>query len=321
MREREAFQELDYPRRVRHHRQAGHRDRRSRPHRRAVSRAFYDGHQRPARAGRDRLPEDMLTERDRGRARRPFEPVETWPGLTDMSRAAEDDLGRRAPDRAARRQPLVGGRVCVGRTLRRAFCTSGRDDVPPRAPVRSGSHPCYAGDLGIGPDPNCSRLFEGADLVILVGGRLGEMPSQGYTLLDIPAPKQTFVHVFPDVAELGRVYRAELAINAAPTAFAAALEGLQPPNGPALGRRHAGRACRLPSPGPTSRGESAGRGPTWARSLRRCAPSFPGDAVIHQRRRQFLRLGAPLFALPHLRQASLRRSRARWATACRPRSA
>ena len=72
--------------------------------------------------------------------------------------------------------------------------------------------------------------MKGADLIVLVGGRLGEMPSQGYTLLDIPAPKQKFVHVFPDVAELGRVYRAELAINAAPTAFAAALEGLQPPN-------------------------------------------------------------------------------------------
>jgi acetolactate synthase-1/2/3 large subunit len=38
------------------------------------------------------------------------------------------------------------------------------------------------------------------------------------------------VHVFPGVEELGRVYRAHLAINAAPTAFAAALEGLQPPN-------------------------------------------------------------------------------------------
>ena len=72
--------------------------------------------------------------------------------------------------------------------------------------------------------------MKGADLIVLVGGRLGEMPSQSYTLLDIPAPRQKLVHVFPGVEELGRVYRAELAINAAPTAFAAALEGLQPPN-------------------------------------------------------------------------------------------
>ena len=66
--------------------------------------------------------------------------------------------------------------------------------------------------------------------MLLVGGRFGEMPSQGYTLLDIPNPKTKFIHVYPDPDELGRVYRPDLAINAAPTAFAAALEGLQPPN-------------------------------------------------------------------------------------------
>jgi len=56
------------------------------------------------------------------------------------------------------------------------------------------------------------------------------MPSQSYTLLDIPQPRQTLVHVFPGVEELGRVYHAQLAINATPSAFAAALEGLEPPN-------------------------------------------------------------------------------------------
>jgi acetolactate synthase-1/2/3 large subunit len=65
---------------------------------------------------------------------------------------------------------------------------------------------------------------------VLVGGRLGEMPSQGYTLLDIPNPQMKLVHVYPDPDEFGHVYRPHLAINAAPTGFAAALEGLQPPN-------------------------------------------------------------------------------------------
>ena len=65
---------------------------------------------------------------------------------------------------------------------------------------------------------------------MLIGGRLGEIPSQSYSLLDIPGPRQTFVHVHPGAEELGRVYHPHLAINAAPTGFAAALEGLQPPN-------------------------------------------------------------------------------------------
>jgi acetolactate synthase-1/2/3 large subunit len=73
-----------------------------------------------------------------------------------------------------------------------------------------------------------ARIKE-ADLVLLVGGRLSEIPSQAYTLLDIPAPKQKLVHVHPDSSELGRVYSPHLAINASPVAFTAALEGLQPP--------------------------------------------------------------------------------------------
>jgi acetolactate synthase-1/2/3 large subunit len=56
------------------------------------------------------------------------------------------------------------------------------------------------------------------------------LPSQSYTLFDIPGPQQTFVHVHPGSEELGRVYRPHLAIQAAPTGFAAALEALQPPN-------------------------------------------------------------------------------------------
>ena len=91
-------------------------------------------------------------------------------------------------------------------------------------------HPSYAGDLGIGPNPKLLARIKAADLIVLIGGRLGEMPSQSYTLLEIPAPRQTLVHVHPGAEELGRVYRPHLAINAAPTGFAAALEGLQPPN-------------------------------------------------------------------------------------------
>src|SRR5947209_10373664 len=98
-----------------------------------------------------------------------------------------------------------------------------------RAHLFHPAHPCYAGDLGIGPSPKLLARVKGADLIMLIGGRLGEQPSQAYTLLDIPAPRQTFVHVYPGAEELGRVYRPHLAINATPTAFAAALEGVEPP--------------------------------------------------------------------------------------------
>ena len=90
-------------------------------------------------------------------------------------------------------------------------------------------HPCYAGDFGIGPNPKLRARITAADLLILVGTRFGEMPSQGYSVLGIPNAGKTLVHVYPGPEELGRVYHPDLPINAAPTAFAAALEGLQPP--------------------------------------------------------------------------------------------
>ncbi len=58
---------------------------------------------------------------------------------------------------------------------------------------------------------------------------MGELPSQSYTLFDIPRPQVTFVHVHPGAEELGRVYSPHLAIHATPTAFAAALENLDLP--------------------------------------------------------------------------------------------
>jgi acetolactate synthase-1/2/3 large subunit len=90
-------------------------------------------------------------------------------------------------------------------------------------------HANYAGDLGIGPNPKLLARVKAADLVVLVGGRLSEMPSQGYTLFDIPTPQTTFVHIHPGIEELGRVYRPNLAIHATPAMFAAAVAELEPP--------------------------------------------------------------------------------------------
>jgi acetolactate synthase I/II/III large subunit len=229
MREREAFQELDYravfgsiakwateiddPARI--------------PE--LVSRAFYtatNGRPGPVVVA---LPEDMLTERVAVADAPPFEPVETWPGLSEMSKlqkliwAAERPImilgGSRWSQAASESVQRFAARFSlpVATTFRRSH-------------LFDALHDCYAGDLGIGPNPKLLARIKEADLVVLVGGRLGELPSQSYTLFDIPGPQTKLVHVHPGAEELGRVYRPHLAIHAAPTAFAAALEGLQPPN-------------------------------------------------------------------------------------------
>src|SRR5690606_26421128 len=93
-------------------------------------------------------------------------------------------------------------------------------------------HPCFVGDVGLGINPALAKRVADADLVLLVGGRMSENPSQAYTLFDIPVPRQKLVHVHPDSAELGRVYRATLAINTSPAAFARALADVRGPAQP-----------------------------------------------------------------------------------------
>ncbi|MFZ0845067.1 MAG: thiamine pyrophosphate-binding protein [Pseudolabrys sp.] len=229
MRGREAFQELDYravfgsiakwateiddPARI--------------PE--LVSRAFHtacNGRPGPVVIA---LPEDMLTERATVPDATAFEPVESWPGLTDMSRLQKLLWAAKRP------VVLVGGSRWSELACAALMRFAERFALPVATTFRrqhlfDGLHPCYAGDMGIGPNPKLLARVKGADLVLLIGGRLSELASQGYTLLDIPEPGMKLVHVHPGAEELGRVYHPHLAIQAAPTGFCSALEGLQPPN-------------------------------------------------------------------------------------------
>jgi acetolactate synthase-1/2/3 large subunit len=92
--------------------------------------------------------------------------------------------------------------------------------------------PVYAGDFSIAPLPSLPRRFREADLVLAVGTRLGDITTQDYTTLDVPQPRSTLVHVYPDADEIGRVFRPQLGIAAGPVAFAAALAALRPDAAP-----------------------------------------------------------------------------------------
>jgi acetolactate synthase-1/2/3 large subunit len=82
----------------------------------------------------------------------------------------------------------------------------------------------YAGDVGIGINPELAQRIKDADVLLVVGARLGEMTSGAYTLVEAPQPKQTLVHVHAGAEELGRVYRPALAINSGMAQFVEALE-------------------------------------------------------------------------------------------------
>ncbi len=88
------------------------------------------------------------------------------------------------------------------------------------------AHPQYAGDVGIGINPKLAARIKASDLVIALGPRLGEMTTSGYGLINAPVPTQTLVHIHAGAEELGRVYQADLMINATMPAMAHALAKL-----------------------------------------------------------------------------------------------
>ena len=90
-------------------------------------------------------------------------------------------------------------------------------------------HPQYAGDVGIGINPKLAARVREADLIVALGVRLGEMTTGGYTLLRVPRPAQKLVHVHAGPEELGRVYQADLLLQASTSQAAKALETLAAP--------------------------------------------------------------------------------------------
>ena len=174
------------------------------------------------------LPEDMLLDVCETDIPARIEPVETWPGQTQMAELQKMLWAAKSPI------AILGGGGWSDKAVASFVRFAERFKLPVatsfrRAGLFPAEHPNYAGEIGIGPNPKLKERIASSDLVLLIGGRMAEMPSQSYTLFDIPKPQMPFVHVHADAQELGRVYHPTLGINATPRAFAAALESLQPP--------------------------------------------------------------------------------------------
>ncbi len=241
-----------------------------------VSRAFHQ-----ATSGRPgpvvlSLPEDVLRETVVVADAEPWAPVEASPDRRQMA-TLRDLL-------AAAKRPFVilGGSRWSEDAVAGVRRFAERFDLPVGCSLRrqmlfDHDHPNYAGDVGIGVNPALAQRIRQADVLLLIGGRMGEMASSGYTLIESPEPRQKLIHVHAGAEELGRVYRPTLAINASPIPFVAALDDLAPPDGfgwPAETRaaNAAFRAWSTPTAnvGPVQLGEVV----TWLRAR------LPNEAIV-----------------------------------------
>ena len=174
------------------------------------------------------LPEDVLAAGTAVADAKPARIAEPQPAAADI-----DALQRRL-EAASRPLLIVGGPGWSAAIQRQIEAFAARFDLPTAAAFRyqdylDNRHPCYVGCVGIGVDAALAAAVKDADLLIVIGARLGEMTTSGYTLLDIPNPAAYLVHVHPSADELGSVYRADLPIAATAGAFVARLGALKPP--------------------------------------------------------------------------------------------
>jgi acetolactate synthase-1/2/3 large subunit len=177
------------------------------------------------------LPEDMLTTPTAAPVLPRVEPALAWPAP-----GALRDL-RALLLQAQRPIVIAGGSGWTAASVEALQRFAENWQLPVSCGLRfqdtfDNRHPLYAGDAGIGINPALARRIREADLVLAIGVRLGEMPTSGYTLLQVPRPAQKLVHLHAGPEELGRVYAADLMLQSSLACAGKALETLAAP--PAL---------------------------------------------------------------------------------------
>ncbi|MDE2229262.1 MAG: thiamine pyrophosphate-binding protein [Alphaproteobacteria bacterium] len=196
-----------------------------------VSRAFH-----AAAGGRPgpvalALPEDMLEELAEAADAAPYSRIEPHPSPQQMEGLAA------LLAKAERPMMLLGGSQWDAATVKQIEDFAAAFALPVCTGFRrqdrfDNRHPSFAGDLGIAANPKLAARVRDVDLLVAVGGRMGEATTAGYSLITVPHPQQQLVHVHPDPNELGRVYQPTLAINASPRTFAPLASVLKPAAAP-----------------------------------------------------------------------------------------
>ncbi|MGY8834576.1 MAG: thiamine pyrophosphate-binding protein [Pseudomonadales bacterium] len=173
------------------------------------------------------LPEDTLSGTAISTKIKPFEVLETYPSSADLQHLAN------LLEQANKPIIIMGGSRWDADSVAHIEAFVERFKVPVACSFRrqmlfNHNHPNYAGDVGLGINPDLKLAISDADLIILMGGRFSEVPSQNYQLLGVHDTQQQLIHIHASAEELGRVYRADLAIHASPKALAKGLSQLRP---------------------------------------------------------------------------------------------
>jgi acetolactate synthase-1/2/3 large subunit len=173
------------------------------------------------------LPEDMLREEVMAADAEPYKTVQAHPGAAQLEQMREMLANARRPIM------ILGGTTWTSQAVADIMAFAQENRLATATTFRrqdrfDNLHPCYAGDLGISPNPALASMVRETDLVLAIGTRLGEAATDSYQHLAVPRPQQKLIHAYMGAEELGRVYQADLPINTGMVEFASAVRSLKP---------------------------------------------------------------------------------------------
>lgn len=187
------------------------------------------------------LPEDMLGDQATTSDGRPAIPQDNGPTPGALTAVRE------ALAQAKRPVLLLGGSGWSPQAVAALRAFAEDSNLPVAASFRrqdllDNASPCYIGEIGLGVNPKLADRVRQADLLLVIGARLGEVGTHSYTIMDAPVPLQRLIHVYPGADDIGHVYQPDIAIVSNPAAFIMALAEGGAVYGPWDGMRESARA-------------------------------------------------------------------------------
>lgn len=168
------------------------------------------------------LPEDMLTSETTRQPAPRIKIVEPAPAPEAL--AAAIDLLNTA------KKPLVvvggGGWTETGRDDLITWAEA--NDLPITTAFRyqdlmDNTNPQFVGEAGVGMWPSMMQRIRDADVIFAINTRFGESFTHGWTLLEVPNAKQKIIHAHISDRELGKIYQPDVALHAGPNQLLKAL--------------------------------------------------------------------------------------------------
>jgi acetolactate synthase-1/2/3 large subunit len=168
------------------------------------------------------LPEDVLTETVAVADAPAYAPI-----AADISPDTLNKI-RAILETAQRPLLLLGGSGWSDQAADQITRFAEHNDIPVACSFRrqdlcDNRSPVYVGDFGTSSSRQLRERLRQADVLLVIGARLGEMTTHAYSDLAIPAPAQRLIHTYPDSAEIGKVFTPELGIVCSPKNIAGAL--------------------------------------------------------------------------------------------------